>query len=292
MSAKYTFLAWDTHVNNASTKLALLQLANNADDNGFSYYSISKMAKACDMSERSFMRKIQELESMKVLIVERRANRPSFYTLVGDEMGVTICHLQNSEVTRCHGGVTICHGVSDNLSHDPKRDPDTDPDRLKHTEQNALLESGFEIFYCAGLVKKSKVQAFKKFKSLVNQMKADPIELGNLLAKDVQTRIAMQQYGIDKLHPSTYLNNHRWTDEHEEANNGKPAQVSRQSAAERIAARNEAKYGGSGLGMAASSGDLRGAVDAGERGAPFYDVVHSLEQTSAIDCEEWYQADN
>ena len=81
MSAKYTFLAWDTPIENAPLKLALLQLANNADDDGFSYYSISKMAIACGMSQRTFMRKISELESMNILTVERRSNRPSLYTL-------------------------------------------------------------------------------------------------------------------------------------------------------------------------------------------------------------------
>lgn len=127
MSAKYTFLAWDTPVNDASTKLALLQLANNADDNGFSYYSISKMAQACDMSDRNFMRKIKKLEDLKILKVERRANRPSLYTLVGDEMGVTICHLQDSGVTSCHAGVTSCHAEGDRLSHDPNNTPNTNP---------------------------------------------------------------------------------------------------------------------------------------------------------------------
>lgn len=130
MSAKYTFLAWDTPVKDSSTKLALLQLANNADDNGFSYYSISKMAKACDMSERTFMRKIQALEEMKILTVERRANRPSLYTLIGDEMGVTICHLQSSEVTGCHGEVTGCHSEGDRLSHDPIISPITSPESI------------------------------------------------------------------------------------------------------------------------------------------------------------------
>lgn len=152
MSAKYTFLAWDTPVNDASTKLALLQLANNADDNGFSYYSISKMAAACDMSERNFMRKIQNLESMNILTVERRANRPSLYTLVGDEMGVTICHLRHSEVTGCHAEVTSCHPVSDNLSHDPNSVPNTSPESilapkkdLKKTRGVTGFPNDFEI---------------------------------------------------------------------------------------------------------------------------------------------------
>jgi DNA-binding transcriptional ArsR family regulator len=139
MSAKYTFLAWDTPVNDASTKLALLQLANNANDNGFSYYSISKMAKACDMSDRTFMRKIKNLEELKVLTVERRSNRPSLYTLVGDEMGVTLCHLQTPEVTDCHAEVTDCHLVGDRLSCDPNSTPNTNPKRVTQLSYNNIL---------------------------------------------------------------------------------------------------------------------------------------------------------
>ena len=131
MSAKYTFLAWDTPIENAPLKLALLQLANNADDDGFSYYSISKMASACGMSNRTFMRKISELEKMGILTVERRANRPSLYTLIGDEMGVSLCHLQEAEVTESHQLVTESHLVGDRESHDLNSTPNTYPESIK-----------------------------------------------------------------------------------------------------------------------------------------------------------------
>ncbi len=134
MSAKYTFLAWDTPIENAPLKLALLQLANNADDDGFSYYSISKMAASCGMSDRTFMRKIAELEELKILSVERRSNRPSLYTLIGDEMGVTLCHLQNAEVTESYAEVTESHAevtesqlAGDRESHDLNSNPNTTP---------------------------------------------------------------------------------------------------------------------------------------------------------------------
>ena len=134
MSAKYTFLAWDTPIDSAPLKLALLQLANNADDNGFSFYSISKMALACGMSERTFQRKIVEMEEKGILTVERRSNRPSLYNLIGDEMGVTLCHLQSSGVTESHAGVTDCRaGVTesyrggDRESLVPNSTPNTSP---------------------------------------------------------------------------------------------------------------------------------------------------------------------
>lgn len=171
MSAKYTFLAWDTPVNNSGTKLALLQLANNADDNGFSYYSISKMAKACDMSERSFMRKIQELEKMNVLTVERRANRPSLYTLIGDEMGVTICHLQESEVTGCHAEVTFCHGDGDSLSHDPNSAPKSNPESIPPSKKQSLDYDIIKEIFNATLSKASNiVKLTEKRKKLVKKL--------------------------------------------------------------------------------------------------------------------------
>jgi hypothetical protein len=97
------------------------------------------MAIACDMSERNFMRKIKNLEKLNVLTVERRSNRPSLYTLVGDEMGVTICHLQESEVTACHAEVTTCHLVGDNLSHDPNTTPNTNPKRVTQLSYSNIL---------------------------------------------------------------------------------------------------------------------------------------------------------
>jgi len=53
MSAKYTFLAWEVDINKAPLKLTLLQLANNANDDGVSWYSVPKMARRCGMSERA-----------------------------------------------------------------------------------------------------------------------------------------------------------------------------------------------------------------------------------------------
>ena len=150
MSAKYTFLAWDTPIDSAPLKLALLQLANNADDNGFSFYSISKMALACGMSERTFQRKIVEMEEKGILTVERRSNRPSLYNLIGDEMGVTLCHLQSSGVTESHAGVTDCRaGVTesdrggDRESLVPNSTPNTSPKSNPNTLSPTVKKSKF-----------------------------------------------------------------------------------------------------------------------------------------------------
>lgn len=144
-----------------------------------------------------------------------------------------------------------------------------------------LYSEAFEIFYSAGLVKKSKVKALSTFKSLVKQMECDPLEFAELLKSDVQYRINNNQFGINKLHPSTYLNQQRWTDEHEESNNEYAQGGRKLSAAERIRERNEAKYGQSsgGLGLATDGGDLRGAVGEGTRGNSFIDMESGSQQS-------------
>lgn len=113
----------------------------------------------------------------------------------------------------------------------------------KTYEQNDLLEDGFNIFYSAGLVKKSKQQAFKKFCLLVKKSKADPIVIGETLANDVKQRIAANQFGIDKLHPSTYLNNSRWEDSIEQRQITPAADNSYDAVYERMCAENFERYG-------------------------------------------------
>lgn len=80
------------------------------------------------------------------------------------------------------------------------------------TSRDQFVEEGFEIFYSAGLVKKSKQAAFKAWKRTVKG-KADPVAFARELAADIRQRLEYQQMGFDKLHPSTYLNGQRWEDE-------------------------------------------------------------------------------
>ena len=80
-------------------------------------------------------------------------------------------------------------------------------------DKNDQIDLAFDIFYKAGLVKKSKQSALKSFKAICKNGKVTPEEVANKLAEDVKKRIAAKQFGIDQLHPSTYLNGRRWEDD-------------------------------------------------------------------------------
>ena len=212
MSAKYTFLAWDTPIENAPLKLALLQLANNADDGGFSYYSISKMANSCGMSERTFMRKISELEKMNVLTVERRSNRPSLYTLVGDEMGVTLCHLQNSQVTDCHAEVTESHLVGDRESLVLNSTPNTNPNK----EHLSAVTDGFEYWWSQYPSSRriNKKGCLSKFKGLCKGFDEKQVEeFVNKLCYDVSEKVKLVDDIKFMQTTEPYLNKEAYNDE-------------------------------------------------------------------------------
>lgn len=84
----------------------------------------------------------------------------------------------------------------------------------RHEETDQAFE---DIFWRAGMVKTGKVKARSAFEI---QLKAwrkvtggSAAEFASMLAQDIQTRIAGDQFGFDRLHPTTYLNGQRWNDE-------------------------------------------------------------------------------
>ncbi|HDM8140678.1 TPA: helix-turn-helix domain-containing protein [Vibrio harveyi] len=85
MSAKWSFFAWEVGETldgkplKSGEKLALLCLANNADDSGESWYSVEAMAKKSSMSVRTFQESIKKLEKGGLIEVIRRSNKTSIY---------------------------------------------------------------------------------------------------------------------------------------------------------------------------------------------------------------------
>ncbi|WRQ13066.1 helix-turn-helix domain protein [Vibrio phage vB_VpM-pA2SJ1] len=83
MSARWTFWAWDQKIKKAPLKLALLQLADNANDEGVSWYSVPRMAERCGMAERTMQGHLKTLEDMGMLEIKERPGTSSIYQLKG-----------------------------------------------------------------------------------------------------------------------------------------------------------------------------------------------------------------
>ena len=120
MSAKYTFWAWGIKVKNAPLKLALLQLADNANDDGISWYSVPKMANRCDMSERALQGHIKELVQLGLLSIKERPGTSRVYQLQYQEAQLI--------------APQILHHTPAEVADDPNREPNNiDPVIEKHS---------------------------------------------------------------------------------------------------------------------------------------------------------------
>ncbi|HGN2959416.1 TPA: replication protein [Proteus mirabilis] len=85
------------------------------------------------------------------------------------------------------------------------------------TKPDPFLESFEKIFWVAGMRKVGKDKSKSAFKSKFKEWRKETggtiEEFAKLLADDIQYRLRIQQFGFDKMHPTTYLNGSRWTDE-------------------------------------------------------------------------------
>ena len=98
---------------------------------------------------------------------------------------------------------------------------DTDTDTETDTEKE-ILNRAFDVFYSAGLPKRGgKEKALAVFKKKAKGK--DASEFADLLSRDISNRLAMNQFGFEKTHPTTYLNGERWNDDLPIANEAQPS---------------------------------------------------------------------
>lgn len=86
----------------------------------------------------------------------------------------------------------------------------------KNTKKKNSLESSFDDFWKSYPTKANKQGALKSFKAAFKKQTLSENEFTDMLVNDVTERIARNQFGFDKLHATTYLNNERWSDPYEE----------------------------------------------------------------------------
>jgi len=107
-----------------------------------------------------------------------------------------------------------------------------------------INEDFFIRFWSAGMTTGgcSKKTTRLKFKAAHKKSNLEIAEFTNMLCEDISARIKSNQFGFDKLHPTTYLNQERWRDDRAEAKDS--AGVSpKLSAADRVKAKIQAEFG-------------------------------------------------
>ncbi len=116
--------------------------------------------------------------------------------------------------------------TKDNNTKDKKENKNTMSEEVRSTNEKSnseptkpdpFLEPFEKIFWVAGMRKIGKDKSKSAFKSKFKEWRKETggtiDEFAKLLADDIQYRLRIQQFGFDKMHPTTYLNGSRWTDE-------------------------------------------------------------------------------
>lgn len=91
------------------------------------------------------------------------------------------------------------------------------PATIKETDlqnKHKDLICAFDAFWAAYPTKAKKKPAQQKFIIAVKNSGLTAIKFSQMLINDIQTRQNLQQFGFDKLHATTYLNQERWNDEY------------------------------------------------------------------------------
>jgi len=135
------------------------------------------------------------------------------------------------------------------------------------------FDHAFDSFWSSGIRKLNKKKAKSVFTNILKKQ-ADKTGFVQMLIDDVQARININQLGFTEMHPTTYLNGERWTDDKVITNetNNRHAQQPKPSAGDRVrqAIEREANRQGAGSyqpAMGTASGNIRGGVHNPVRGS-------------------------
>ena len=149
---------------NAPLKLALLQLADNANDEGVSWYSVPKMASRCDMSERALQGHIKELVAAGLLSIKERPGTSRIYQLQYQEaqlIAPQILHHTPAEVAPLPP--QILHHTPAEVADDPNNEPNNiDPVIEKHSLPSKLDDRVKQVIDLLNSMTGSKYKASTK----------------------------------------------------------------------------------------------------------------------------------
>ncbi|MDC9623987.1 replication protein [Xenorhabdus sp. XENO-7] len=193
----------------------------------------SQIAGLCKISREKVNIAKNELISMKVLIKDGKKIGPNKNIY---EWEIPECDRIGNIVTK-----TVTKSVTESITEDvtnldthkrntlkkkENKDKNILPEQVQaecnppphEPAKKDQIQSAFEtIFWLAGMRKVGKPKALSSFKSQFKAWRKEtggtPEQFAEFLAADIRLRLQAKIFGFENLHPTTYLNGQRWTDE-------------------------------------------------------------------------------
>ncbi|OAH94537.1 replication protein [Proteus mirabilis] len=194
--------------------------------------SDSQLAELTRLPRQKVNKAKNELIAMKVIVKVGMAIGPNKNLTEWDipdchQNGVIVTKTVTKSVTKSVTAMSPKQGhTKETITKEKKENKNTMSEgvRSKNEKSNSeptkpdpFLEPFEKIFWVAGMRKVGKDKSKSAFKSKFKEWRKETggtiDEFAKLLAEDIQYRLRIQQFGFDKMHPTTYLNGSRWTDE-------------------------------------------------------------------------------
>ncbi len=194
--------------------------------------SDSQLAELTRLPRQKVNKAKNELIAMKVIVKVGMAIGPNKNLTEWDipdchQNGVIVTKTVTKSVTKSVTALSPKQGhTKETLTKEKKENKNTMSEEVRSkneksnsepTKPDPFLEPFEKIFWVAGMRKVGKDKSKSAFKSKFKEWRKETggtiDEFAKLLADDIQYRLRIQQFGFDKMHPTTYLNGSRWTDE-------------------------------------------------------------------------------
>lgn len=194
--------------------------------------SDSQLAELTRLPRQKVNKAKNELIAMKVIVKVGMAIGPNKNLTEWDipdchQNGVIVTKTVTKSVTKSVTALSPKQGhTKETITKEKKENKNTMSEEVRSaneksnsepTKPDPFLEPFEKIFWVAGMRKIGKDKSKSAFKSKFKEWRKETggtiDEFAKLLAEDIQYRLRIQQFGFDKMHPTTYLNGSRWTDE-------------------------------------------------------------------------------
>ena len=179
-----------------TTKLVLLKLADNANDEGLCWPAQSTLSRHTGLARETVNRHVKKLEQLGILKIRRRSKE-----------GVS---LPNHYLLNLRGVVTENHRGSDSESHGVVTEDHTEPSGSTVSKPNGqTAPDRFREFWEAYPKKRDRKKARDAWKRKRLDSRADQI------IADVKRRVRNDDQWLKGYvpHATTYINGERWEDE-------------------------------------------------------------------------------
>lgn len=214
MSMELMVKAMKVKVGNPLRKLVLMKLADNANDQGECWPSYQHIADQCEIDRSTVRKHIKGLEEQGFLRIENRdgpkGNSSNLYFLNLSPVGRDSTPVGPKSTGVGPESTPPVGPESTRTSH--SSEPVNEPVNEPLSEKSTGAPEAFELFWKSSLKNGSKKKAGELFAAYCKRTKTEPMALAAILVNDTAARKKANQFGFDKLHVTTYLNQERWND--------------------------------------------------------------------------------